>query len=622
MPARRVNSSPSVSLPDVRRVLAVLVVALTIPSAPSGQRAVSPLVHIDAIAVDARGRFVSDLKPGDLRIVEDDVVHPVEELRLVRAAGAEATTSSTLRPVTSTSDERAEAKADETRLAAIFLDEFHVTPGAGVERVRELLSTVVARTFSARDLLTVVKPLDSLTQIRLTRDRDAVEGALSTFEGRKGDYEPRSTFEQSLIAADRTRADVVRAQVSVSAVNALALHLGSLRGGRKTLIVVSEGFGLTARSRAEAGLPTLDTIVRSANRAGVSIYTIDPRALVPAAAGSETTPSEALRTLAHDTDGAAILTASDVAVGLERIARDSSEYYLIGFRPQASGAGRMQTVEVRSSRPDIVLRARNVYAAPSPTVEPAARRAAAAPVLPADRLPRRLSPLIRTWFGFARADNGSTRVQFTWQPGSRAGSAANPMMPALVTVKVLERDGTVRFEQLLGPVGAADGLPTRAIFDLPAGRAIVQASVENEERQVLDTDLRDLTVPSYADNTLAFGTPQVFRASNAAELMAVSSNLSASPIVTREFTTTDRLLIRVPVYGVADSGTVAGVLYADSGGPVQPVQEVAFVRGPERPLWQAELPLAGLPSGSYYIEFTASVADATKRDRVTIGLRR
>jgi hypothetical protein len=165
-PEKRVNWSHSVLRPDVRRVLLVLVVALVVSpgsALPSGQRATSTpvqLVQIDAIAVDARGRFVADLKAADLRIVEDDVVHPVEELRLVRAA-APAATSAVLRPVTSTSDERAEAKSDETRLAAIFLDEYHVTPGVAVDRVQELLSTLVTRTFSARDLLTVVKPLDS-----------------------------------------------------------------------------------------------------------------------------------------------------------------------------------------------------------------------------------------------------------------------------------------------------------------------------------------------------------------------------------------------------------------------------------------------------------------------------
>lgn len=607
----------------MRRVLLVLVVALVVSpgsALPSGQRATSTpvqLVQIDAIAVDARGRFVADLKAADLRIVEDDVVHPVEELRLVRAA-APAATSAVLRPVTSTSDERAEAKSDETRLAAIFLDEYHVTPGVAVDRVQELLSTLVTRTFSARDLLTVVKPLDSLTGIRLTRDREEVARALETFEGRKGNYEPRTTFERDLIAADRARADIVRAQVATSAVNAIALHLGSLRGGRKTLIVVSEGFGLSARTRAEAGLPSLDTVVRSANRSGVSIYTIDPRALVPPATGSEASPSEALRTLAHDTDGAAIITASDVPVGLERIARDSSEYYVLGFRPGAAGPGRLQAVEVRSSRPDVVLRARTVYAVPTPIVETPVPRAAP-PVPAGDQLTRRLSPLIRTWFGFARAENGTTRVQFTWQPGSRAGSAANPMIPALVAVKVLERDGTVRFEQLLGPVGAADGLPTRATFDVPAGRAIVQATVQNEEGQALDVDLRDLTVPAFEDGVESFGTVQVFRAPNAAEFEALSSGVTASPIVTREFSTSDRLLIRVPVYGLPESGGIEGSLYASNG---VLLRDVPFVRGPERALWQADVPLNGLANGSYYIEFTGTGRERAKRERVIIGVRR
>ena len=41
-----------------------------------------------------------------------------------------------------------------------------------------------------------LKPLDHLTEIRFTRDRDAARQSVSSFTGRRNDYTPRNTFEE------------------------------------------------------------------------------------------------------------------------------------------------------------------------------------------------------------------------------------------------------------------------------------------------------------------------------------------------------------------------------------------------------------------------------------------
>src|SRR5262245_40656015 len=170
-----------------------------------------------------------------------------------------------------------------------------------------------------RDLLVVMKPLDSLFAIRFTADRDAARRAIASFEGRKGDYEPRNAYERNYIAGTPPRIEATRAQVALSAMNALAIHLGTDGEGRKTLIVVTEGVARSERRRGQ-DLPTLETVIRSANRSTVSIYPLDPRD--PA---EETT--EATRLLAADTDGQTI--AGDLDAGLGRLSADSSAYYLL-----------------------------------------------------------------------------------------------------------------------------------------------------------------------------------------------------------------------------------------------------------------------------------------------------
>src|SRR5262249_19368906 len=73
---------------------------------------------------------------------------------------------------------------------------------------------------------------------------------------------------------------------------------------RKTLIVVSETVGGPERQRGLEYLPTLDTIVRSANRANVAVYPFDP-------GGPRAEPAEngALRRLAAEATGAPIVAA-------------------------------------------------------------------------------------------------------------------------------------------------------------------------------------------------------------------------------------------------------------------------------------------------------------------------
>jgi len=110
--------------------------------------------------------------------------------------------------------------------------------------------------------------------------------------------------------------------VAWSALNALAVHMGSLADRRKALLVVTEGIGQVERRRGQEFLPTLDTVIRSANRANVAVYPFDP-------GGNDDAGREGLRRLAEETDGASI--DGDPAAGLKRAAADSNLYYLLSF---------------------------------------------------------------------------------------------------------------------------------------------------------------------------------------------------------------------------------------------------------------------------------------------------
>ena len=252
--------------------LSAIAVAFAAATAPAPAR----VVRVDVIASDARGRIVGTLKAADFDVVENGAPQALEDVRFVKVDGRDPADAE-LTPIRSEFEEQAEAARDGTRLFAILLDEYHVSAGANTDRAREAMTGFVDRDLGPRDLVALFKPLDSLLTIRVTRDHDLLRHAIETFEGRKGDYEPRNAFERDFIAGAPARIDQVRTQVVLSALNALVVHLGKLSDGRKAVVVVGEGLGRAARRRGLEGLPTADSVIRAANRYNVSIYAIDPQ---------------------------------------------------------------------------------------------------------------------------------------------------------------------------------------------------------------------------------------------------------------------------------------------------------------------------------------------------------
>ncbi len=361
-------------------VFAALVAVLgqrALAQAAPAQSPASDLAWIDAIVTDARGARVADLKAEDFQVIEDGTAQVVESVRVMAARQAAASEEALL-PISTRADERLAAESDGARLFAIFVDEYHVTAGPSVARTREALGRFIDQ-LGPRDLVVLAKPLDSLVGLRLTRDRDALKRAIGLFEGRKGDYRPQSDFERNVVAGTPDRIEEVRSQIVVSALAGLAIHLDSLGAGRKSIIVISEGFARPPQHR-DGGLPTIDSVVRAANHAAAAIYPIDPRAVAanpvrpvssvdpvdPVHAVADDPASAWLRSLANDTSGRVVLNPGDLDAGLQQVLSDAGDYYLVAFKPAAGNDGRFHPVELRVRRPNVTVRARKGYWSPPP----------------------------------------------------------------------------------------------------------------------------------------------------------------------------------------------------------------------------------------------------------------
>jgi hypothetical protein len=157
-----------------------------------------------------------------------------------------------------------------------------------------------------------------------------------------------------------------------------------------------------------------------------------------------------------------------------------------------------------------------------------------------------------------------------------------------------------------------DDQHTRAEFDAPPGNLRLRMSIEDEAEQPIDSDVRDINVRDLSA-PVVLGTPAVFRGRTARDFRALASTADAVPVSSREFSRTERLVIRVPVYTPADVPvTVAARLLNRKG---QAIRTLATqpVAAPS-PLTEIDLPLAGFAAGEYRIEIVAKTPTTATND--------
>jgi VWFA-related protein len=420
------------------------------------------VVRVDIIVTDRQGNAVTDLTQSDFEVLEDGKPQAIDLFRLVNSNGEPAPDAEPARAIRTIHDEEAEAARDDVRLFVIFFDDYHVRVDSGM-RIRDPLVQFLRTQLGPLDMVAVMYPLTPVTALSFTRDREALVQVVRKFEGRKFNYAPRNAFEGEYAHYPAQVVETLRNQVTLSALEGLPVRLGSLREGRKAVILVTEGFvGLlpAQMSGPMAGMPgaansaadsrtadrarfqgeidiqqKLKDIIDNANRNNTAIYALDPRGLVapndigdsinyPQEAGTLRESQDTLHVLAINTDGRAITNRNDLAAGLKQVVRDTSSYYLVGYNSSLMAPdGKFHKIDVRLKRPGLQVRSRKGYWAP--TAEEAAKAAAPPKPRPPAAVERALSAVegnapresvAATWIGTARGADGWTRVTYVWEP--------------------------------------------------------------------------------------------------------------------------------------------------------------------------------------------------------------
>jgi VWFA-related protein len=572
-------------------------------------------VRVDVIVTDRQGNPVTSLTREDFEVLEDDRPQVIEQFKLVDATGA-GRDDLPARELRTRDDELFDAEREDVRVFALLLDDYHV-PRTRSVAVRDTLVAFVREHVRPNDLLTVVYPLTPVTTLTFTRDHESVMRAIRLFEGRKGEYTPRNTAEEqhwrNLPAIERIRGDVV-----IDALSALSVRLGSLREGRKSIVLVSDGFG--------ASYMRLRDVHRDANRNNVSIYPFDPCGLTAAGGfagngrpdcSSSRQRRDTLLQLAEETDGRAIVNRNTLAAGLAQIARDSSYYYLLGYTSsQPPTDGRFHPIRVRVKPRGLDVRARKGYwaltsaevtraASARPVVLTPVQRALAAIDIAADA--RRH---VRTWVGSARGDDGRTQITVAWELLPRR-DRQQWEQPGRLSIVAADAAGTSHFNG----GGEISATAQRVVFSAPPGRLDLRMAVaaaangETIDRDVLTVDVPDLTAP------VALSTPRVYAVRTANAFRTIAADAGAVPTARREFLRTERLLIRLDAYGASGDGPVTAAVVNWAG---ERLTGVGVQRAEAGGTHQISLPLGSLAPGEYAVEITVTGESGQARELVPL----
>jgi VWFA-related protein len=524
-------------------------------------RAGAELVRVDVTVVNNKGLPIESLTADDFEVLEDDVPQVIESFKFVSSTGRPEEGDETSLPIRSREHAAAEAARDDVRVFLIFWDEYHINRMASAVHAREYLYRFVRTAFGPKDLVAFMDPLTPVDAIRFTRERQELADHVRGLQGRLGIYSPaRSVLEEAHMYS-REGVERVRSQVTMTALKSAAVHLGSLRQGRKSIILISEG--MRGLGRDEPAM--LGDLIRTANDSNTAIYALNPLGLTMGYARG----FDSLRALAANT-GAESYSTNDFDRSLQKIVAQASAFYLLGYSPQKSPLdGRFHKIRVRVKKPGLDVRARTGYWAPTVADMERATRVANENKLPAAVATAlsQLTPVtarrsVDFWVGTGLDAEGKPQVRMAWAPREADGEA-----PAVGVTKATAVGTSESGEAFSGEIAR-----TGSTFTAPPGPLHVVLSAIDDRGEVVDRHERNVYVPDPAGIGMWISSPLVIRTSNAIELRAAKSDPNPPAAAERVFTRNDRLLIRFTLHGANATGSeITARLLNDKASPLTPL---------------------------------------------------
>ncbi len=405
-------------------------------------------VRLDVVVKDKKGHPIKDLKPEDFEVLEDGVVQKVESFRFVsREAGANVAEkkddnpTGVVNPAPVTPAKRSaptvtalvfdrlspEARALARKAGLAYAEEGMASGGfTGVFGIDQSLRTVQPFTDDAALIKGAVEratgaatstyasgaakmrentersiSLDS--QVSSAASNAAAAARNSSAATAAGEASGQARAEQMLLEMQNQMLDhyerLERDQEGFATINSLLAVISPMQNlpGRKTIIFFSEGLKLPPAVQQK-----FPSVINAANRANVSIYSIDAAGLriqsgtaeaarelnslagarmAQQASGNDRAgngpymralernedllrfdPRSGLGSLSDQTGGFLIHDTNDLVSGLRRIDDDMNGYYFLTYVPKNKDYdGRFRRISVKVSRSNVDVQSRQGY---------------------------------------------------------------------------------------------------------------------------------------------------------------------------------------------------------------------------------------------------------------------
>jgi len=363
-------------------------------------------VEVDVVVNDKQGNLVRDLKKEDFQVMEDGKAQTISAFTMVdipiERPDRPLFTTETLVPDVQTNE-----RAFEGRVYVMVIDDMHTRFGR-TPRVKLAAKQFIERRLGANDLMAVVHTFGASTANQeFTSNKRLLLAAVDKTNGRKLDSATANRTSEYYRSRDmRQSGDPINdpddrersfnARSTLDTLRNVADWFGSVRGRRKTILFVSEGIDYdihdiipqtgSTHDGASMVLDATRDAIAAATRSNVAIYGIDPRGLTnlgdesieiqsfpddtsvgigPGSLQNELRLSQdSLRTLSEETGGFAVVNQNDYASAYQRIVEDNSSYYVLAYYPPDARPGRYHKIEVKVTRPNLVVRARRGHVTP------------------------------------------------------------------------------------------------------------------------------------------------------------------------------------------------------------------------------------------------------------------
>jgi VWFA-related protein len=456
-------------------------------------------VAIDVFVTDAEGNPVSGLTADDFELDENGKRQDITTFQAVDI------------PVEVREEDRALAEPDvasnDQVEGRVYVIANAIGDPANALKARAFLRTFLDRYFGPNDMAAVVNLGRGLATDGqdFTSNRRLLLAAIDKFSGIDG-FDLRDM---------RDVLDVV----------------GKIPGRHKSVLYLNEGPGFAWGDLIDyqGGVGSLrfdyaHAAMGIATRNNITIYPIDPQGLNTELGISELERKMEIRALAEITGGFAHISSNDFEGAFERIVRDASTYYMLGFNSDyGKNDGKFVGLTVRVKRPGLTVRTRSGYVnATRRELQAAARRtgsaAARMPIVEALSSPLTSAgghPMRVTAAAYKGAGGLSTVVLTVETTLVMQGNGQrNDLRRGLLTLRTVATDGSRRVypevrhqDTLTMPAQVAEITDNRVrlVSEMALQKGRYQIRVASGSERIAGNVVYDLEVPDFTSKPLMIG---------------------------------------------------------------------------------------------------------------------